>query len=141
MKFFIVLCLFLVSCSSTRLLKIAVKKNPNILVERVVFDTLNIVRLDSVLVDCKDSFYWEKVIFRFDTVIELRYKFINRFIDRKEFVLIKDSLQIKRMEIRYKKLLLRKKYGFNLGFNFKKYYFIIVIVLGFVLYRFFSRLF
>jgi len=68
---------FISSCSSTFHLKRAIKKDPTILKERTVTDTLRIESIDSIPYTINDTIHYTYFKTITDTLIEFKYKYIK----------------------------------------------------------------
>ena len=95
----LILALILSSCSSTYHLNKAIKKEPTILQNMIVKDTIQISKIDSVPYIVNDTIHY-KLIERFtDTIVEFKYKYINAPTTRHERRL---KEQTERIELKYK---------------------------------------
>ena len=122
MRYIIVLLLF-TSCSSSYYLKKAIKKDPGILKERVLIDTLKIETLDSVAYVVNDTIRYTYFKTIRDTIIKTRYKYIKnpktrqeiRLESKKEIKTIKETAKNdrldKRLDKRIKQTEVRKSSG------------------------------
>ena len=73
----IILIFLLTSCSSTFHLKRAIKKDPTILKERTITDTLKVVTLDSIPYTINDTVRYTYFKTITDTLIQFKYKYIK----------------------------------------------------------------
>ena len=120
---YLILVLLLSSCTSTYHLKKAIKKDPEILKERVLIDTLKIETLDSVAYVVNDTIRYTYFKTIRDTIISTRYKYIKnpktrqeiRLKSKKEIKTIKETAKIdrldKRLDKRIKQTEVRKSGG------------------------------
>jgi hypothetical protein len=83
MKYIFIL-FFLYSCSATHHINKAIKKDPTILQEKTVIDTVEIVRLDSVPYIINDTIRYKLIEKRTDTIIEFKYKYIKEPLTRQD---------------------------------------------------------
>ena len=112
MRFVIIMFLFS-SCSATYHIKKAVKKDPTILQERVITDTLRIETLDSVAYVVNDTVRYTYFKTTTDTLIQFRYKYIKNPKTRQEIRLkskevikvIKEDAKTDRLDLRLDKRL------------------------------------
>lgn len=110
---YIILLLFLSGCTSTYYLKKAIKKDPTILKERVIVDTLKIERLDSVPYVVNDTIRYTYFKTLRDTIITTKYKYIKnpktrqqvRLKSKKEIKTIKETNKNERLNNRLDKRL------------------------------------
>jgi len=110
---YIILLLFLSGCTSTYYLKKAIKKDPTILKERVIVDTLKIERLDSVPYVVNDTIRYTYFKTLRDTIITTKYKYIKnpktrqqvRLKSKKEIKVIKETNKNERLNNRLDKRL------------------------------------
>ena len=110
---YIILLFFLTGCSSTYYLKKAIKKDPAILKERVIVDTLKIERLDSVPYVVNDTIRYTYFKTLRDTIITIKYKYIKnpktrqqvRLKSKKEIKVIKETNKNERLNNRLDKRL------------------------------------
>ena len=110
---YIILLLFLSGCTSTYYLKKAIKKDPTILKERVIVDTLKIERLDSVPYVVNDTIRYTYFKTLRDTIITTKYKYIKnpktrqrvRLKSKKEIKTIKETKKNERLNNRLDKRL------------------------------------
>ena len=110
MRFVIIMFLFS-SCSATYHIKKAVKKDPTILQERVITDTLRIETLDSVAYVVNDTVRYTYFKTTTDTLIQFRYKYIKNPKTRQEIRLkskevikvIKEDAKTDRLDLRLDK--------------------------------------
>tara|TARA_R100000655_G_scaffold51405_1_gene89134 strand:+ start:165 stop:608 length:444 start_codon:yes stop_codon:yes gene_type:complete len=110
---YIILLFFLTGCSSTYYLKKAIKKDPAILKERVIVDTLKIERLDSVPYVVNDTIRYTYFKTLRDTIITIKYKYIKnpktrqqvRLKSKKEIKVIKETNKNERLNNRLGKRL------------------------------------
>jgi hypothetical protein len=110
---YIILLLFLSGCTSTYYLKKAIKKDPAILKERVIVDTLKIERLDSVPYVVNDTIRYTYFKTLRDTIITTKYKYIKnpktrqqvRLKSKKEIKVIKETNKNERLNNRLDKRL------------------------------------
>lgn len=80
----IILLLILTSCSSTFHLKRAIKKDPEILQEKTIIDTLRIETIDSIPYTINDTVRYTYFKTITDTLIEFKYKYIKPIKTRQE---------------------------------------------------------
>jgi len=73
----IILLLILSSCSSTFHLKKAIKKDPEILQEKTVTDTITIATIDSIPYVVNDTVRYTYFKTTTDTLIQFKYKYIK----------------------------------------------------------------
>jgi len=90
----IILLLILSSCSSTFHLKKAIKKDPEILQEKTVTDTITIATIDSIPYVVNDTVRYTYFKTTTDTLIEFRYKYIKPIKTRQE-IRLKSKQDIK----------------------------------------------
>lgn len=140
MRFLIIMFLFS-SCSATYHIKKAVKKDPTILQERVVTDTLTIEKLDSVAYTINDTIRYTYFKTITDTLIEFKYKYIQNPKTRQEIRLkskevikvVKEDAKTDRLDLRLDKRLnqteLRKKGGWQIW--------LFLFIIGFLVGMFF----
>ena len=95
----IIFVLVLSSCSSANLLNRAIKKNPSILREITITDTINITKLDSVPYIINDTIHYRLIENRYDTIVEFEYKYITAPITRQQTRL---NEREDRLELKYK---------------------------------------
>jgi len=138
MRFVIIMFLFS-SCSSVYHIKKAIKKDPTILKERVVTDTLRIETLDSVAYVVNDTVRYTYFKTVTDTLIQFRYKYIKTPKTRQEIRLkskeaikvIKEDAKTDRLDARLQKRLtqteVRKSGG---GWRIWLFLFIIGFLVG-----------
>ena len=108
---YIILLLFLSSCSSTYHIKKAIKKDPNILQDKVIVDTLKIESIDSVAYVVNDTIKYTYFKTIRDTIISTRYKYIKnpktrqevRLESKKEIKTIKETSKTERLDKRLDK--------------------------------------
>ena len=108
---YIILLLFLSSCSSTYHIKKAIKKDPNILQDKVIVDTLKIESIDSVAYVVNDTVRYTYFKTIRDTIISIRYKYIRnpktrqevRLESKKEIKTIKETSKTERLDKRLDK--------------------------------------
>lgn len=109
----IILLLILSSCSSTFHLKRAIKKDPEILQEKIVTDTIRIETLDSIPYVVNDTVRYTYFKSITDTLIQFRYKYIKPIKTRQEIRLkskqdikvIKEDAKTDRLDARLEKRL------------------------------------
>lgn len=109
----IILLLILSSCSSTFHLKRAIKKDPEILQEKTVTDTIRIETLDSIPYVVNDTVRYTYFKTITDTLIQFRYKYIKPIKTRQEIRLkskqdikvIKEDAKTDRLDARLEKRL------------------------------------
>jgi len=109
----IILLLILSSCSSTFHLKRAIKKDPEILQEKTVTDTIRIETLDSIPYVVNDTVRYTYFKSITDTLIQFRYKYIKpiktrqeiRLESKKEIKVIKEDAKTDRLDARLEKRL------------------------------------
>jgi len=90
----IILLLILTSCSSTFHLKRAIKKDPTILQEKTIIDTLRIETIDSIPYTINDTVRYTYFKTITDTLIEFKYKYIKPIKTRQE-IRLKSKQDIK----------------------------------------------
>ena len=108
---YIILLLFLSSCSSTYHIKKAIKKDSNILQDKVIVDTLKIESIDSVAYVVNDTIKYTYFKTIRDTIISTRYKYIKnpktrqevRLESKKEIKTIKETSKTERLDKRLDK--------------------------------------
>ena len=108
---YIILLLFLSSCSSTYHIKKAIKKDPNILQDKVIVDTLKIESIDSVAYVVNDTIKYTYFKTIRDTIISTRYKYIKnpktrqevRLESKKQIKTIKETSKNERLDKRLNK--------------------------------------
>lgn len=108
---YIILLLFLSSCSSTYHIKKAIKKDPNILQDKVIVDTLKIESIDSVAYVVNDTVRYTYFKTIRDTIITTRYKYIKnpktrqevRLESKKQIKTIKETSKNERLDKRLNK--------------------------------------
>ena len=91
--------LILTSCSSTHHLNKAIKKDPTILHNTVIRDTVRITKLDSVPYIVNDTIRWRYIETITDTIVEFKYKYITAPITRQQTRL---NEREERLELKYK---------------------------------------
>ena len=109
----IILLLLLSSCSSTFHLKRAIKKDPEILKEKTVTDTITIATIDSIPYVVNDTVRYTYFKTTTDTLIQFKYKYIKNPKTRQEIRLkskevikvIKEDAKTDRLEARLDKRL------------------------------------
>ena len=109
----IILLLLLSSCSSTFHLKRAIKKDPEILKEKTVTDTITIATIDSIPYVVNDTVRYTYFKTTTDTLIQFRYKYIKNPKTRQEIRLkskevikvIKEDAKTDRLDSRLDKRL------------------------------------
>ena len=74
--------LILTSCSSTKLLNRAIKKDPTILHNTIIRDTIQITKIDSIPYIVNDTIKWKYIERITDTIVEFEYKYITAPITR-----------------------------------------------------------
>ena len=107
----IILLLLLSSCSSTFHLKRAIKKDPEILKEKTVTDTITIATIDSIPYVVNDTVRYTYFKTTTDTLIQFRYKYIKNPKTRQEIRLkskevikvIKEDAKTDRLDLRLDK--------------------------------------
>ena len=139
----IILLLILSSCSSTFHLKRAIKKDPEILQEKTVTDTIRIETLDSIPYVVNDTVRYTYFKTITDTLIQFRYKYIKPIKTRQEIRLkskqdikvIKEDAKTDRLDARLEKRLnqteVRKSGG---GWQIWLFCFIIGFISGMFFY-------
>ena len=90
----IILLLILSSCSSTFHLKRAIKKDPEILQEKTITDTITIATIDSIPYVVNDTVRYTYFKTTTDTLIEFKYKYIKNPKTRQE-IRLKSKQDIK----------------------------------------------
>ena len=78
------LVVILSSCSSTFHLNKAIKKDPSILNNRVVTDTLRVSRIDSIPYIFNDTIRYKLIETFRDTIVKYKYKYIKAPVTRQE---------------------------------------------------------
>ena len=109
----IILLLLLSSCSSTYHLKKAIKKDPEILQEKTVTDTITIATIDSIPYVVNDTVRYTYFKTTTDTLIQFRYKYIKnpktrqeiRLKSKQEIKVIKEDAKTDRLDARLEKRL------------------------------------
>lgn len=137
MRFLIIMFLFS-SCSATYHIKKAVKKDPTIIQEGVVTDTLTIEKLDSVAYTINDTIRYTYFKTTTDTLIEFKYKYIQNPKTRQEIRLeskevikvIKEDAKTDRLDLRLDKRLNQTEVRKSVG-GWRLWIFLLII--GFIL--------
>ena len=109
----IIFLLLLSSCSSTFHLKRAIKKDPDILQEKTVTDTITIATIDSIPYVVNDTVRYTYFKTTTDTLIQFKYKYIKNPKTRQEIRLkskevikvVKEDAKTDRLEARLDKRL------------------------------------
>ena len=109
----IIFLLLLSSCSSTFHLKRAIKKDPEILKEKTVTDTITIATIDSIPYVVNDTVRYTYFKTTTDTLIQFRYKYIKNPKTRQEIRLkskevikvVKEDAKTDRLDFRLDKRL------------------------------------
>ena len=109
----IIFLLLLSSCSSTFHLKRAIKKDPEILKEKTVTDTITIATIDSIPYVVNDTVRYTYFKTTTDTLIQFRYKYIKNPKTRQEIRLkskevikvVKEDAKTDRLDLRLDKRL------------------------------------
>ena len=83
MKYLIIM-FFISSCSSVYHLKKAIKKDPNIIKDKIVNDTIQIKTIDSIPYIVNDTVYYKYFTSTKDTIIKFKYKYIKTPKSRQE---------------------------------------------------------
>ena len=104
----IILLLILSSCSSTFHLKRAIKKDPEILQEKTVTDTITIATIDSIPYVVNDTVRYTYFKTTTDTLIQFKYKYIKpiktrqetRLESKKDIKVIKEDAKNERVKTR-----------------------------------------
>ena len=91
--------LILTSCSSTHHLNKAIKKDPTILHNTTIRDTIQITKLDSVAYIVNDTIRYKLIETVHDTIVEFQYKYITAPITRQQTRL---NEREERLELKYK---------------------------------------
>ena len=91
--------LILTSCSSTHHLNKAIKKDPTILHNTTIRDTVQITKLDSIPYAVNDTIKWKYIERVTDTIVEFKYKYITAPITRQQKRL---NEREDRLELKYK---------------------------------------
>lgn len=91
--------LILSSCSATKLLNKAIKKDPTILHSTVIRDTIQITKLDSIPYIVNDTIRWSLIERHTDTIVEFKYKYVTAPITRQQTRL---NEREDRLELKYK---------------------------------------
>ena len=107
----IIFLLLLTSCSSTFHLKKAIKKNPDILKEKTITDTVTIATIDSIPYVVNDTIRYTYFKATTDTLIQFRYKYIEnpktrqeiRLKSKKQIKVIKEDAKTDRLDARLDK--------------------------------------
>ena len=137
---FLIIMFFISSCSSVYHLKKAVKKDPTILQDRVIVDTLRIETLDSIAYTINDTIRYTYFKTITDTLIEFRYKYIKtpktrqqiRLESKKEIKVIKEDSKTDRLDLRLDKRKAQTEIRQSgLGSGWKLWIFLLII--GFIL--------
>ena len=126
------------SCSATYHIKKAVKKDPTIIQERVVTDTLTIEKLDSVAYTINDTIRYTYFKTTTDTLIKFKYKYIQNPKTRQEIRLeskevikvIKEDAKTDRLDLRLDKRLNQTEVRKSVG-GWRLWIFLLII--GFIL--------
>jgi hypothetical protein len=126
------------SCSATYHIKKAVKKDPTIIQEGVVTDTLTIEKLDSVAYTINDTIRYTYFKTTTDTLIEFKYKYIQNPKTRQEIRLeskevikvIKEDAKTDRLDLRLDKRLNQTEVRKSVG-GWRLWIFLLII--GFIL--------
>tara|TARA_R100000664_G_scaffold34181_1_gene54757 strand:+ start:5432 stop:5875 length:444 start_codon:yes stop_codon:yes gene_type:complete len=108
---YLILVLLLSSCSSTYHLKKAIKKDPEILKEQTIIDTLKIETIDSVAYVVNDTIKYSYFKTITDTIIKTKYRYIKnpktrqeiRLESKKEIKEIKQTAKTERLDKRLDK--------------------------------------
>ena len=137
MRFLIIMFLFS-SCSATYHIKKAIKKDPAIIQERVVTDTLTIEKLDSVAYTINDTIRYTYFKTTTDTLIKFKYKYIQNPKTRQEIRLeskevikvIKEDAKTDRLDLRLDKRLNQTEVRKSVG-GWRLWIFLLII--GFIL--------
>lgn len=80
----ILLLLVFTSCSSTHHLNKAIKKDPTILHNQTIVDTVQITKIDSIPYILNDTIRYKLIERIYDTIINREYKYITAPITRQE---------------------------------------------------------
>ena len=107
----IIFLLLLTSCSSTFHLKRAIKKDPDILKEKTVTDTITIATIDSIPYVVNDTVRYTYFKTTTDTLIQFKYKYIKNPKTRQEIRLkskevikvVKEDAKTDRLDLRLDK--------------------------------------
>ena len=91
--------LILTSCSSTHHLNKAIKKDPTILHNTTIRDTIQITKLDSVPYILNDTIRYKLIETVHDTIVEFKYKYVTAPITRQQTRL---NEREERLELKYK---------------------------------------
>ena len=137
MRFLIIMFLFS-SCSATYHIKKAIKKDPAIIQERVVTDTLTIEKLDSVAYTINDTIRYTYFKTITDTLIKFKYKYIQNPKTRQEIRLkskevikvVKEDAKTDRLEARLNKRLNQTEFRKKGGWQIWLFLFIIGFLVG-----------
>jgi len=81
---YLIILLILSSCSSTKLLNRAIKKDPTILHNTTIRDTIQITKVDSIPYIVNDTIRYKLVEKVTDTIVEFKYKYITAPITRQQ---------------------------------------------------------
>ena len=81
---YIIILLILTSCSSTHHLNKAIKKDPTILHNQTIVDTVQITKIDSIPYILNDTIRYKLIERIYDTIINREYKYITPPITRQE---------------------------------------------------------
>jgi hypothetical protein len=95
----LILTLILSSCSSTKLLNRAIKKDPTILHNTTIRDTIQITKVDSIPYIVNDTILYKLVEKVTDTIVEFKYKHITAPITRQQTRL---NEREERLELKYR---------------------------------------
>ena len=135
MRFLIVVFL-LSSCSSTFHLKKAIKKNPEILQEKTITDTITIATIDSIPYVVNDTVRYTYFKTTTDTLIQFRYKYIKNPKTRQEIRLkSKENIKVIKSEAKKERVKTRQT---NKRGGWQVYVFLFII--GFLVGMFFILL-
>jgi cell shape-determining protein MreC len=115
MRLIIFLLILLPSCTSSFHLKKAVKKDPTILKERIIIDTLTIEKLDSIPYVVNDTIRYTYFKTFTDTLVKTKYKYIENPLTRQE-VRLKYKLETKynRLQARNERLRVKTQNKLNI---------------------------
>jgi len=82
--FFLIIIFILSSCSASKLINRAIKKDPTIIKERVITDTLTLSTIDSIPYYINDTLYYNIIERHTDTIVQYKYNYISKPKTRQE---------------------------------------------------------
>ena len=130
MRFLIVVFL-LSSCSSTFHLKMAIKKDPTILQEKTITDTITIATIDSIPYVVNDTVRYTYFKTITDTLIEFKYKYIKNPKTRQEIRLkSKENIKVIKTEAKNERVKVRQSVKKQRVWQIYLFIFIIGLLLG-----------